>query len=130
MSDFADAQCLLFYEYRRSKGGTAMSETKHTPGPWYAEKNGLIWRRPPSDLYENGGSVAGDQPVAKAHAGWYGEGLEPYPVQANARLIAAAPELLEALEGCIDLMDNGGTWSLEDQAAARAAIAKAKGEQQ
>lgn len=107
-----------------------MSETKHTPGPWYAEKNGLIWRRPPSDLYENGGSVAGDQPVAKAHAGWYGEGLEPYPVQANARLIAAAPELLEALEGCIDLMDNGGTWSLEDQAAARAAIVKAKGEQQ
>lgn len=38
-------------------------------------------------------------------------------------------ELLEALERCFDLMDNGGTWSLEDQAAARAAIAKAKGEQ-
>jgi hypothetical protein len=45
-----------------------------------------------------------------------------------AKLEAINAELLEALERCFDLMNNGGTWSLEDQAAARAAIAKAKGE--
>lgn len=33
--------------------------TKHTPGPWFADDLGRIWRRPPSDLYENGGGVAG-----------------------------------------------------------------------
>lgn len=44
------------------------------------------------------------------------------------KLEAINAELLEALERCFDIMNNGGTWSLEDQAAARAAIAKAKGE--
>lgn len=61
--------------------------------------------------------------------------------EANARLIAAAPELLEALENVIDdlvggiqdCIDNGGSavWIAEAQgrlAAARAVIAKAKGE--
>lgn len=47
----------------------------------------------------------------------------------DARLIAAAPELLEALETCLVLMDYGGTWTVEEQNTARAAIAKAKGGQ-
>jgi hypothetical protein len=72
--------------------------SKHTPGPWYADKKGLIWRRPPSDLYQNGGRLAGDMPIATAFVGWSGEGLEGYPVNANARLIASAPELLEVLK--------------------------------
>ena len=47
--------------------------------------------------------------------------------EANARLIAAAPELLEALEDIIEQLDTceGGYYV---SAAARAAIAKAKGE--
>ena len=106
-----------------------MSETKHTPGPWYTDAIGRIWRRNPSDLYEYGGGVAGDKPVATVWKGWVNEGEVGFPLEANARLIAAAPELLESLERCFDIMNNGGTWSLEDQAAARAAIAKAKGEQ-
>lgn len=68
-----------------------MSEAiKPTPGPWYADQRGGIWRRPPSELYENGGGVAGDKPVATVHKGWWGEGEEGYPVEANARLIAEA----------------------------------------
>ena len=44
--------------------------------------------------------------------------------QANARLIAAAPELLEALKGLL----NSDDWERRDAcAAARAAIAKAEG---
>ena len=94
-----------------------MSETKHTPGPW-------VVKSARSGFYiESQFDVIVD---SLDEFGRYGA----IDDEANARLIAAAPELLEALEGCIDLMDNGGTWSLEDQAAARAAIAKAKGEQQ
>ena len=45
--------------------------SKHTPGPWYADKRGSIWRRPPADLYENGGGVGGDKLIATAHKGWH-----------------------------------------------------------
>jgi hypothetical protein len=106
-----------------------MSETKHTPGPLYADDIGQIWRKSTWDSYINGGKVAEENPIATAHDGWDAERLEFFPVQANARLIVAAPELLDALERCFNIMNNGGTWSLEDQASARAAIAKAKGEQ-
>lgn len=53
-------------------------------------------------------------------------------VKANAALIAAAPELLEALKGVLDLMENWhaleGTPSMTEQfGAGRKAIAKAEG---
>ena len=74
-----------------------------TPGPWFSDARGNIWRRPLSDLYENGGSVAGDKPIAFVFVGWRGEGVTGYPVENNARLIAAAnpatiSELLDRLE--------------------------------
>ena len=74
-----------------------------TPGPWFSDRRGNIWRRPLSDLYENGGGVAGDKPLAFVAAGWAGEGVTGYPVEANARFIAAAnpaavSELLDRLE--------------------------------
>ncbi|WP_335308112.1 hypothetical protein [Sphingomonas phyllosphaerae] len=53
-------------------------------------------------------------------------------VEANARLMAAAPELLEALECMVatyaDMQDGNGD-PCPDVIAARAAIAKAQGEQ-
>ena len=110
--------------------------TKHTPGRWFADAKGNIWRRPPSDLYQNGGGVAGDKPVAFAFVGWHGENDTGYPVEANARLIAAAPELLEALQELCEIVED----AIEQKSAkdldsftlqpARAAIAKATGEQQ
>ena len=55
--------------------------------------------------------------------------------EANAHLIAAAPELLEALESIVELSEPGRIYELKElgtlvgemQSIARAAIAKAKG---
>lgn len=48
--------------------------------------------------------------------------------EANARLIAAAPELLTALQATLDFID-GKADAIEPFALVRAAIAKATGEQ-
>lgn len=77
--------------------------TKHTPGPW--------------DLQETLISHGSKRPLARIwneHENW----------EANARLIAAAPELLAALEDGI----NGGWKKEEHWENAKAAIAKAKWE--
>ena len=95
---------------------------EHTPGPWFSDETGAIFRRHPSELHENGGGVAGDYPVAAAFSGarsWD----DSYPLLANARLIAAAPDLLEQLRFCVE-RDPG----LKSHAAVMAALAKASGE--
>lgn len=90
-----------------------------TPGPWASIiADGYTVRHP--QIYSDAGPVA--------NATWLGDGRLD-ELNANARLIAAAPELLEALRGLRDAFL--GT-SVEVQAdamrAARAAIAKAGGE--
>ena len=82
--------------------------SKHTPGPWHtAGEQGVQIRS------------AKDQ-IAKV---WTMRGNE---WKANARLIAAAPELLEALQ---DMVSDHASLSAATLAFARAAIAKATGEQ-
>jgi hypothetical protein len=62
----------------------------HTPGPWQVSDGPDI----DGDPYET--VFAKDRPVI-AHVGeWDGEG------ESNARLIAAAPDLLEALRDLLD----------------------------
>ena len=100
--------------------------SKHTPGPWSPDKEGRVWRRPLSDLYEYGGTVAGDKPLATVHKGWYDEDQQGYPVNANTHLIAAAPDLLEACKDLLNALPSATTHPAIK--AARAAIAKAKGE--
>lgn len=92
------------------------SPPKHTPGPWV-----MI-----------GGSIVTD---------WkYGEHLwvcsvygalvrSKHEANANADLIATAPELLEALETIIDRGDVDSIFQKQTLAQARAAIAKARGQQ-
>ena len=101
------------------------AQTQHTPGPWYADRRGHIWRY--------GGGVAGDKPLAAVSRGWYGEDESGYPVEANARLIAAAPDLLAVVEEAIRLYGKpGGPWNVPSDpggwiARAQAAVAKARG---
>ena len=91
--------------------------SKHTPGPWAMPDSG---QGRISKVGVNGGW---DGMIATADCGDYArsrsEGL------ANARLIAAAPDLLEALKDAVRDSESPGQWLYE----ARAAIAKATGEQ-
>jgi hypothetical protein len=91
--------------------------SKHTPGPWQIHGT---W---PDDVVDATGSL-----VVSA----YGDYESPV-TQANARLIAAAPELLAALEHMVAVANWSTTIQSEEQfdamiASAEAAIRKAKGE--
>lgn len=91
-------------------------KTQHTPGPWFidsfaqiGDEKSIIGRVYCGDIFPND-----DLPECTA----------------NARLIAAAPELLEALEGLSDILNNHyGDDDDETPAIDKAfdAIRKAKG---
>lgn len=109
--------------------------TTHTPGPWVVEAATLIW------------SPSAKKMVAGASACEPRSGFVEYePPQtisldepaANARLIAAAPDLLAALEDLVRLADRAMILINDELAdacdtiefyAARSAIANARGNQ-
>ena len=100
-----------------------MSAFKGTPGPWRPSLHG-----PSGFIY---GIEAGPSHDPVKIVKWGGIGRPSSETgQANARLIAAAPELLEALTEIVAAADGDGWKQLDPSfAAARAAIAKATGEQ-
>ena len=85
----------------------------HTPGPWEATK-----QFGNQDLRANVATLGSYRIVCNAKHGTLKE-------DGDARLIAAAPELLVALKWMVDEFDHGH--GLEPVKAARAAIAKAEG---
>jgi len=96
---------------------------QHTPGPWScAGAYGRYGRSIIGPDGENIGHVQTDRPARRNDAG-HGETEPLAHGEANARLIAAAPDLLAALRGIVDAL--GG--ECFDWGPARAAIAKATG---
>ena len=88
--------------------------SKHTPGPWMVADDCVrVITMPTADDYQ----------IAHCDAGAFSPDYEE--CAANATLIAAAPDLLAALEGLLPMWESGikEPW-IE---AARAAIAKATG---
>ena len=79
-------------------------ETKHTPGPWTLETVPTT-----CGVCHKVGPFPGKRPVDKPryaclYADYPSKGNQPDDeLEANARLIAAAPELLQALKACWDL---------------------------
>jgi hypothetical protein len=98
---------------------------KHTPGPWQV---GMAFDNyGTTEIAIEHMTTAGNLIIAVALDGLQGQ-------DANARLIAAAPDLLEALKYCrqkIEYMRAHGEWYSPGKATemADAAIAKATGEQ-
>ena len=94
-------------------------EAKHTPGPWYP----LPGRHNISIRYKTGDK---DLPMINVASvrGQYSDGCPYGTSEGNARLILAAPELLEALQAVVRVADRATV----EFDMARAAIAKATGE--
>ena len=92
-------------------------KTKHTPGPW-------VWNgkdMPFADVEDARGNVIAGTHECDRHDAHQARAEE----RANARLIAAAPELLDALRL---VLAHDGALTGADWTAIRAAIAKAEGE--
>ena len=95
---------------------TMKNETKHTPGPWQVGRQDHV----------------GDWQIQSGAEGGYGVVACTMPVgidnpKANARLIAAAPELLDALISVRDLLKYGAAFAPDMQKICAAALAKATG---
>ena len=97
-----------------------MSEAKHTTGPW-----NVPFREFTKIKAANGAHIATCHKLTNL-----------VNLEANSRLIAAAPDLLEALQGILGYFDSGNSVSVsqatikassDEIKAARAAIAKATG---
>ena len=114
------------------KNKIAMSNTKHTPGPWRLTHTTpswgrshqyVIWAEMPYQILQSGvgkstpiGSI--DMNDSYGHVWQFptdaeGEMIKDesfnrseLPAEANAKLIAAAPELLEALKECEEYFDD------------------------
>ena len=103
--------------------------SNHTTGPWYT-RHGQI----SSEASVHGCTIADCNATAK--------GISDEEVAANARLIAAAPDMLAALEGCVAFLCAWAVEGLNSKVKretlcrafggqayhVRAVIAKAKGE--
>lgn len=116
-----------------------MAETKFTPGPWYLHEafvrpgmgnvRGMWVRR----VFGENEDQWKDSRIALA-TGRADENLSV--VVAIGNLIAAAPELYQALEKAVESYGKpGGPWNCPDEpgawlAMAQAALAKARGEMQ
>lgn len=82
-----------------TKPQTMSTTVKHTPGPWFVEENSN-WNQIGKALIiraENPSKNLWDQVATVGRDGELITGLMGGSAQANAKLIAAAPELLEAL---------------------------------
>jgi len=92
-----------------------MTEPKFTPGPWFTDDYGYIFSGERRDAHM----------IAEVRGwGWIQYLPNPEQIQdANAHLIAAAPELYKALEYCIKQIPEFG-----DVPGIKAALAKARGE--
>lgn len=101
-------------------------EFKHTPAPWFVNDNGFYFEIRDSDKLFCIGDVG-----ASKHAYDDGDHFKNKVAYANAHLIAAAPELLDAL---IEMQCNGRKQGWNDKYESsmektRLAIAKALGQQ-
>ena len=91
--------------------------SKHTPGPWTANK--------PTQSNGRAEVHAGPMLVAQAF-NWLLDAEGDEQCWADARLIATAPELLEALKQMLEVWEENPAYGATHADKARAAIARAE----
>ena len=93
---------------------------KHTPGPWKVKINGI-------DIIAVGDTEE-TSPLARVNLAW----SDIDTAKANARLIAAAPELLKACRVAIETFDDDAPGAGDTEKGAlrrlRAAVSRAEGQ--
>lgn len=80
-------------------------EAKHTLGPWRFDGD---WNRIPTIFGADGSRVADVEKTSYVRMGQAGQYLSSVPKperEANARLIAAAPDMLAALQWIVEIAD-------------------------
>lgn len=87
----------------------------HTPGPWTARPR------------RTGDSWWVEAPIEGGRLGYLAECVGRNASEANALLVAAAPDLLQALRDVLEMIDHEIPVSVGSLGKARAAIAKAEG---
>ena len=116
-----------------------MADATHTPGPWKVKFQATKWdTRHYTDKYWHDqwvikGPNKSHSPVAKVRVEGFGNGPSKAVRKANANLIAAAPDMLAALERAYQKLGfwmDDDKWDDGDEAAMEqiwVAISKAKG---
>lgn len=95
------------------------AESKHTPGPWTILEGSIAWD---DQAGETRVTIEGGRD--RFHLRLPTVGVRP---EADARLIAAAPEMLDALRECATHLSDFGCFRIVERAVAT--IAKATGEE-
>jgi hypothetical protein len=98
--------------------------TKHTPGPWRTTRKLGYSGHAAAEYYIYAENTNDGRSLAVAHI----KKSTVQPMEANARLIAAAPDLLAALQALLAVSSACSDEETEAVIYARAAIAKARGE--
>jgi len=97
---------------------------EHTPGPWKVTTNLDYWVEPVN--FEGGeGEFKGIALCGDIH--WPNSNEKQFEWEANARLIAAAPDMLEALKAALCDAEGGDVPTQATIDAMNAAITKAEG---
>lgn len=106
--------------------------SKHTPGPWVVwDGNVKVYAGPVDE--NTTCCISGYRCKIAECDDLYDENMTEEEAEANARLIAAAPELLEALEWIVNpdyAIGSNAEYKHAAVEVAKAAIAKATGEPQ
>lgn len=108
-----------------------MTQTTHTPGPWWPIQT-MTGSWYVNTRRDNQPEDAPPSPYGATVAGFVGDRTEARTSgneAANARLIAAAPDLLAALRSVLNYANLGAYERADAMQAARTAIAKATGEE-
>ena len=102
---------------------------KHTPGPWFIKPISNATVEGNLNIIQTGSPTGKGYHISYSTS-WDDNEDTKLEAQANANLIAAAPDLLESLQALLNSWSNGSAEDFSNsEKKARAAISKALGEE-